>query len=234
MNKKFPFVASFICLIAVFILCRLGVWQVERLHWKNNLQVELDTAFSINPPPKLKLDDIQNLKSGQIIRGSLNGKIDFSKPALFYGRIDNGRSVTSVIVPLRFNDMTIAVEIGCHEKPTSEMISALNQSDISVSGVIRIPSKPSFAVPSNIIEKNEWWRFDDKALASFWNSKTISPVLMTTEDTTKFSNQLIACPIEKKLRNDHFSYAIFWFSMAFILVIIWGIRFLKPYIRRTV
>ena len=57
---------------------------------------------------------------------------------------------------------------------------------------------------------------------------------MTVENTHEFSNQFAACPIEKKLRNDHFSYAIFWFSMALILAIIWSIRFLKPYIRGSV
>ena len=239
MTKKFPFVASFVCLIAVVILCRLGVWQIERLEWKNNLQAELDAAFSVETPPILNRNDIQKIKVGQIIRGSFNGQIDISKPAYFNGRIQNGRSVQAVVVPVKFNqsDITIAVEIGCHEnvsKVLPEMMSALNQTDILIKGFVRYAAKPSFVTPPNIIEKNEWWRFDNISLSHFWDVKNLSPLLMTAENTQDIFPELSACPIEKKLRNDHFSYALFWFGMAFVLSVMWGIRFLKPYIRGDV
>ena len=233
MKKKFPFIATLVCLITVGILCRLGFWQIERLAWKNNLQAELDSAFSIESPHILNKFDIQNIESGEIIRGSLRGNIDISKPAYFNGRIQNGRSVTAVVVPFKMedSDFMIPIEIGCIEKISDNIFSNEKQSHTLISGILRYPPKPSFVTPLNIPKKNEWWRFERDDLSNFWGIKNIYPILMTAENTQAISQKLTPCPIEKKLRNDHLSYAAFWFGMAFVLCVMWGIRFLIPYIR---
>jgi surfeit locus 1 family protein len=230
MNKKFPFVASFICLIAIFILCRLGVWQVERLQWKNNLQAELDAAYT-SPPIQLSLD---NIRHGEIRRGNITGMPDMSKAIILHGRVYNGRAMQSLVVPFQTEGNIIPLEIGCGQSiDLDNFIGIKPNENMQVTGVARSHSW-SYFTPQNNPDKGDWWRLDAKELSNYWGYLSVSPFFITQENVYFAESDLTACPIEKKLRNDHFSYAIFWFTMAFVLMIMWGIRFFKPYIRGDV
>jgi len=232
MNKKFPFIASFICLVAVLILCALGVWQIERLQWKNDLQAQLDQAFATENPAPFDEQQIKNLQKGQVLRGAADGHLNMSKAVLFHGRIQDGQSVMSVVAPfiLSSHDIAFPVEVGCTAHPDIQKIKSFADQKIHAIGVLRQP-RWSFATPKNIPDKQEWWRMDSQDLSGSWKISNLENAYLTLENSQEIDASLTACPIEKKLRNDHASYAFFWFAMAFILSIIWGIRFLRPYLQ---
>jgi surfeit locus 1 family protein len=226
MKKKFPWAASFICLMAFLVLCRLGFWQVERLQWKNNLQAELDSAFT-SQPQELKFDDINR---GEVRRGFMTGTPDMSKAIVLRGRVHDGRAIESLIIPFKTKDLIIPVEVGCGENiDIKNFIRIKSYEPLSVRGIIRVPQW-SYFTPHNNIDKGDWWRLDASQLSQYWGVKSVVPVKMTQEDVYFADAALKPCPIEKQLRNDHLSYALFWFGMAFVLVVIWGIRFLKSYL----
>ncbi len=232
MNRRFPFVPTVICILVILVLCRLGIWQVERLAWKNNLQSELDMAFLISNPPVVSETSLKSFQKGNVVRGLIKGSFDPKKIAYFYGRIQGGRSSVSLVVPFEMDQskMIVPIEIGCIEKLNPQILQSVLSQNILIKGIIRYP-KSSFASPHNSPQKNEWWRFDPEQLGLFWKTDHVVPVVMTAENTTEISKDLLSCPIEKTLRNDHFSYAVFWFLMAGILAIMWGVRFLKPYLQ---
>lgn len=236
MSKKFPVIPSVICFAAVIVLCGLGTWQVERLQWKNELQKNLDAAFAIEHPATFTDDQLKNIGRGQVVRGRLNGQLDVSKAILVQGRIENGKSIVAVVAPLssHSSSVTVSVELGCGDPKAIGELPVLKPKDVSITGVLRQP-RWSFATPPNIPEKNEWWRLDAVELASYWNIPHLEKTVITSENTLDFGSSLwpslSTCPIEKTLRNDHASYAFFWFTMAGVLSVIWGIRFLKPYLQ---
>lgn len=232
MNKKFPFLASFVCFVAVLVLCALGAWQVERLQWKNNLQQNLDAAFADENPAAFTADQFQTIQKSQVIRGRAEGQLDVSKAVLLNGRIQDGKSVKAVIAPLSIPllGVTVPVEIGCGISPKADHLQSLQNQKISVTGILRQP-RWSFATPVNNPSKGEWWRVDAQELGAYWSVQGMSNAVITAENTADLVPELNACPIEKKLRNDHASYVFFWFVMAGVLSIIWGIRFLKPYLQ---
>lgn len=227
MTRTFPFVATIICLIGVMILCGLGTWQVKRLHWKNNLQTELDKAYA-SPPIQLNLD---NVGRGEIRRGNVTGMPDMSKAIILHGRVYYGRAMQSLVVPFQTEGNIIPLEIGCGPSINLDNFIGIKPNEnMEVRGVARFPSW-SYFIPQNNPDKGDWWRLDAKELANYWGYLSVSPVFITQENVYFAGSDLTACPIQKQLRNNHFSYAVFWFSMAFILIIMWRIRFLKPYLQ---
>ena len=231
-RSKFPIISFIVCLIAVLILCALGAWQIERLQWKNNLQHHLDEAFASDHPAPFRIAQFGQPQKGQVIRGTAQGRLDVSRAVLFHGRIQDGKSVMSVIAPMSIASLgvVVPVELGCGERPKAGDLHALQDAQISVSGILRQP-RWSFATPANIPSKGEWWRIDAKELGEYWAVQDLQNAVITAENTADLVPALTPCPIEKKLRNDHASYAFFWFTMAGVLAIIWGIRFLKPYLQ---
>lgn len=233
MTKKFPIIATIICLIAIAVLYALGNWQMQRLKWKNQLQAELDSVFSEKRPHLFQPDEIFNLEKGQMLRGIASGRLDLSKSILVHGRIEAGRSVKAVVAPLRLDksDLTIAIELGCANAPDITAIRAADiPIDVNVVGVLRQPVW-SFATPSNDATKDEWWRIDASQLSAQWKVQNLQRPVLTAENSADLIADVTACPIEKHLRNDHLNYATFWFAMAGVLAMMWFLRFLKPYLQ---
>ncbi len=230
--KSFPVVSLVICLIAVLILCALGVWQIERLTWKNNLQQNLDAAFSAENPAPFTAEQINHLQKGQVLRGTASGKLNLSKSIIVQGRIEDGKSIVAIVAPFTMDDhhVKLPVEVGCAPLEAAKNLTTDKTKSVTIKGVLRAP-RWSFATPENNPKKNEWWRIDRHQLAPYWMMPNLRHAVMTVENTTDIIPSLSPCPIEKTLRNDHLSYAFFWFSMAGVLSIIWVIRFLKPYLQ---
>ena len=233
--RQFPVVSFIIALMGIIVLCGLGTWQIQRLSWKNDLQHQLDAAFAQNPPPAFTAEQVETLQKGHIIRGQVKGKADFTKAIAVEGRIIDGKSAAAIVVPFTFfvtpkNAVSLPVEIGCAVKPDIEKIKTIRARTTTVTGLLRVPSW-SFVTPENNLQKNQWWRLDTTQLQSVWNMPIIADRFITVENTKDNVTELVPCPIEKTLRNDHLSYAFFWFSMASALAVIWGLRFLRPYLQ---
>lgn len=229
---KFPVVSLIVCFVAILVLCRLGAWQIERLAWKNDLQQNLDEAFAKEKPDDFVAEHFEKLEKNQVIRGTAEGKLDLSKAVLFHGRIEGGKSVMTLVAPfdLSSSNLTVPVEVGCSATAKLEDLKALKAKQVSMIGVLRLPSW-SFVTPVNHPSQGEWWRLDAQELATYWGSKHMNAGVVTAENTEDLITGFTPCVIEKQLRNDHQSYAIFWFAMAGVLSVIWGIRFLKPYLQ---
>jgi surfeit locus 1 family protein len=200
------------------------------LQWKNNLQAELDEAFK-NPVVELNLDEV---KRGEIRRGNITGTPDMSKAIILHGRVYDGRAMQALVVPFQTQDKIIPLEIGCSEKiDLDKFLNIKTNEPFQIKGVARVHTW-SYFTPKNNPVKGDWWRLDAQELADYWGYMSVSPFFITQEDVYFSGADLTACPIQTKLTNNHFSYAIFWFSMAFVLIIMWGIRFLKPYLGKLV
>jgi surfeit locus 1 family protein len=232
--KRFPILATISCMIGVLILIGLGFWQVERLEWKTKLQQEIDKAFA-EEPNVIKPIDLENFEAGQVLRGQLSGSVDVTKSIVLQGKIVGGQSAVSIVAPMTYGTKTLMLELGC-SKPTEaqsiieSLTSDIGLRDISATGVIRFPIWSRFA-PNNEIEKNQWWRLDSGQIGKFWNLDYLSPFIMTVEAIDFNIPNLEPCPFDKTLRNNHLHYAIFWFTMGFVLLAMWGLRFLKPYLQ---
>jgi len=50
-RARFPFGLTLAALLALVLLCGLGVWQVQRMQWKNGLIAQAEAAAAIPPAP---------------------------------------------------------------------------------------------------------------------------------------------------------------------------------------
>lgn len=224
MPRSFPVFPTIICIIGVCVLCALGTWQIQRLHWKNNLQAELDTAFANTPAP-LNLD---KMKRNDIRRGIIFGIPDLSKAIILHGKVYDGKAMQSLVAPFQTTDgKIIPLEIGCGEHiMIDDFVTIKAHEPLQVTGVARLPTWSHFT-PENIPDKGQWWRADTTEMAKYWHYPTVENIILTQENIFLAGQNLQACPIPKTLRNDHLPYAIFWFTMAGVLVVIYALRFLK-------
>ncbi len=202
-----PLIATIITLIAIAILCSLGNWQLQRLAWKEGL--------------------IASMKNSEITGHYLN-----VTPIKIIPRTHDGAIGAHLYSPFMIEDSQKIILINrgwvpqnWPDKSQDPFPNTLRQ---TLSGLFAAPPKANIFTPANNPEKGQWYHAYIKDIAAHYSLENIAKSVFIP----KPSAQDPAIPLDPRanLRNDHKQYAIFWFTMAGVLIIIFGLRFIltKP------
>ncbi|MDY0029532.1 MAG: SURF1 family protein [Pseudobdellovibrionaceae bacterium] len=233
MDRKFPIIATLVCLLAAFLLLALGFWQVQRLSWKENLQSQLDSLMSRQDLSALHAADFRPSDPTQLKRGMLSGTILYSKALYLNGYVVQGRTAFPVVVPVRPDgdaDHVIAAVLFIERTKDPEKWLAIPDRHSIITGLVRLPEHGIFR-PDNVAEKGEWWMLDLDVMSDFWGFSSIEPAVIYAENAAFLDDGQEPYPVPTQLKNDHSQYAFFWFTMAGILCVFWWLRFLRPYLQ---
>lgn len=223
--KKPPVWATFFTLLSLLILCSLGTWQIKRLAWKTELLVQINTAYEAEPA-RLSREQLyqKNSDSVFIAHGTVRGRYVYSKEIMIQPRTHNGQTGYHVITPFALEDGGgILVNRGWVPRDWKNTQSD-KQKKTDVTGILRRPERANLFVPENNPDTNQWYRLDVDEIIRYLELDHMSPYILYAE-TSAF---VLPIPHDSKWlpRNNHLQYAIFWFSMAGVLVLIFGFRFL--------
>lgn len=231
-SYRFPVLATSVCSVCVLILIGLGVWQVQRLAWKTELQRQYDVLLAQTHVSPLTEDDF-SLNDGQVAaRGELIGHFLFSKAQYLNGFVAGGRTQFPVMVPVQLDHSAqyVVAVLWVMDRNDPHKWESVRDRDWRVTGLIRRAETPSIFRPKNVATKGEWWSVTPQELADFWGLSPVSPTVFYAQNAAALDEDEQPYPLDTHLRNDHFQYAIFWFTMALVLTGIWGLRFLRPYL----
>lgn len=212
-------IISLFCFIsALGILLSLGYWQVQRLAWKTEIIEQLENEYAKDPiANRLSLTSLQN---EQIQYGSVKGRFDYTKEIRVGPKPHDGKIGYLVITPMKVNGGHLLINRGWLEE--GDIKTGQPRGHIVVTGIFRKPDWNSFT-PENSPENNIWTKLDIEQIARVKNIKNIAPVMLYAESASKPFDNLILQSERWFPRNKHKQYAIFWFSMAGVLLGIFGI-----------
>ena len=91
---KYKFLFSVFILFFVLVFITLGVWQLFRLDWKNNIILEIENSLTKNPV-ELSKSDLKNY-----LKIKTSGSINFEKQIYLYNLNENGTPGFEVINPI--------------------------------------------------------------------------------------------------------------------------------------
>jgi cytochrome oxidase assembly protein ShyY1 len=220
-----PFIIS---LAFGILLCFLGVWQLNKYFTKkeinsNNISSS-SQLISIYEPSISKSDAIYN-------RFRLKGEFLRNKEIFAYKRFEGEQSKNKmfencmIVMPLKLDDENIVmVARGLLEAQNCNRnyVEALNLDEIADLKVIALPSEERSSWTNFVDKKNNMWFFIDlKDIAQFIGEKIQTDYYFTVEqDYIGTNNQLGKIPfIATKRYQHHLWYAINWFSMLIVLLV---------------
>lgn len=224
--RPFPVAATICTAAGLVVLCGLGVWQHQRLGWKNDLQAMMDREFAKDAQSiDLTASDLAALDKTSIRRGTLSGMADFNHVIRLQGQIAEKKPATYLLFPLRLEEGPSVYVVAGYYTGESPALPMGDAALLQVTGIARQPHWSSF-MPENDPEKELWYRPDVTEMAKHQNIADVIPVLVYRESRAGdgFDN-LPAPPIPHELRNDHRQYMMFWFTMAAVLAVIYVLRF---------
>ncbi|MFO1242832.1 MAG: SURF1 family protein [Rickettsiales bacterium] len=208
--------------VAVVTMFSLGIWQVERLAWKEKLIATIEDARRQPPVPVLPAteNDIRKLAFQRV---QLEGEFLHEHEFHLAARYDGGVLGYHILTPFKLLDGRIVllnrgwVPAAKKNPETREQGNITGK--ISVIGMVRTDRDRNWFTPANQPEKNLWFAKDVGEMASF-SHLPLEPVALDVLYDKPPGG--IPKPFNGDLepRNDHLGYAFTWFAIGFACLII--------------
>ncbi len=210
---------------AVLVLIGLGVWQLERLSWKQGLIAQRDAMVSaapIPPPPTLA-----EAKPNQFRHVETEGVFLNEKELFLAASSENGGGGYQVMTPLRepggrlifVNRGFIPLDL----KDPAKRAAGQTAGPVHVAGLLRVaPSeKPSWFLPFNRPDLNLWFWVDLPKMAQAAGVENAAPFYIDADKTPNAGGWPQGGVTRLEIPNDHLQYAITWFALAVALIVIY-------------
>lgn len=223
MRKHFPI---FFTIAGVLVLLGLGTWQVQRLQWKNAMVAQIDAQSAL--PPVVMPQQVEDISAMTYARVRLWGKYLHDKEIhLFVGpRQMRGDPGYQILTPLLREDGTaVLVDRGwvdADHKDTAKRPETLDSGIVEVVGMLHPGEHQKTFTPDNDTVKNLWFWIDMEAIKTYTGLglQNLYVRRLKQEDDPALP---IGGEAKVKHRNDHLQYAITWYSLALMLVVIYGL-----------
>ncbi|MEM8537401.1 MAG: SURF1 family protein [Pseudomonadota bacterium] len=198
------------------VLIWLGVWQTQRLSWKEAVLTEIDARIAASPvalpgTPDSEVDKYLPVSvTGQFGQGALRVLVSRKRIGAGYLIIspftaEDGRSILVDRGFLRLDDPLVAAP----------------QGDVTVIGNLHWPDDRNSSTPENDVDGNTWFARDIPQMAAQLRT---DPILLTARDISAPDGAITPLPVNTDhIPNDHLQYAVTWFSLAAIWLVMTGL-----------
>ena len=215
--KRFPWILTALTVPALILLIGLGVWQVERLKWKEGLIAAADAAAAMPPAPLdqvLAEGDLEFRKALIVCPGLA------SAPYVELQSIHEGQAGVRLISACRpvGQDFTLLIDRGFVGDEVSVRPRVIETTlPLVMVGEFRTFDKPGAMSPAP--RDGRFYARDTQAMAKALNvTGPVRPeaVFAITAVNPEFAALRPSAP-PAAFSNNHFGYALTWFGLAIAL-----------------
>ena len=239
-----PAVAGFAIFTALMVLVftGLGIWQLQRRTAKHALIAMLNERLAAAPEPLPAPSQWNALTPGrdEFRRIMFSATYAPLPDAMVYSagsavRDDVSGPGTWAFLPAQLADgNTIVVNTGFVQNTMQDRaqqdraVGRLITGDpVQITGYIRFPESAGPLTPSESVAKRLWFTRDHLAMSRVlgWveSGKAVAPFYVDLETPAPESGIPKPGPLSVHLKDDHLQYAITWFTLAFAVVIAFGV-----------
>lgn len=202
--------AAVIGLGGIAILMWLGIWQVQRLAWKQALLGDIEATIADDPVPIAQgLDPFK-----RYLPVALSGHFDTGHIRVLASRKTLG-PVYRILRPFTTDGVgRVIVDTGWIRD--GDPVLDVPTEELDLIGNLNNPNEIDSFTPEPDLARNIWFARDVDALATALDTR---PILVVLREMPESDLGVTPWPVDTAgIPNDHLQYAITWFSLA----VIWG------------
>ncbi|MDQ0456418.1 SURF1 family protein [Rhizobium paknamense] len=236
-SKGRGFLLSAFLILATAVFVSLGIWQVERLGWKEDLIARVDARVHAEPVPAPGVQDWPRINAGddEYRHVQLSGQFDHSKETLVYASTVLGPGYW-VLTPLESGGQITLINRGfvpLDRKDPSTRKAGQIEGTVQVTGLLRIAEPKGTLLRSNDVAADRWYSRDVQAIAAKRGlaAGRVAPYFIDADRSDIPGGYPVGGLTQVQFPNHHLQYALTWFAMAIMsigfLVFLWkgrGIR----------
>lgn len=228
-SRRFPFGLTLLFLLCFGVLIALGVWQLKRLAWKEDLLARI-AALQTAPAQPL---------TAVLARSAAGQDADFTRvevdcPGLakadfieLYALRDGqaGQRIISACAIDAAGYASILVDRGYVADTTSARppVDKSDRTPIHIVGVLRQADKRNFAAPPDSPQTRKFYTRDAAAMAPLLAASKPAPLFLFAETSTNPQwPALVPAPVPPEISNRHMEYVLTWFGLAATLACVYA------------
>jgi surfeit locus 1 family protein len=203
------------------VLISLGIWQIERLAWKEDVLVGINARLAADPAP-LSLDVTE--ADHEYTRVTLSGTPTGEELHVLVSGTQAGtgyRVISKVVTafgPVLVDQGLLPLDA----KDAASLVAAME-----ITGTLLWPDDQNSSTPDPDLGANIWFARNVATMAAALDT---APLMVVTTTTSPADPRLTPLPVSTvDIKNDHFEYAVTWFLLA----LVWAIMSLFLILRTT-
>lgn len=215
---KFPIGMTIAVVVSLAVMITLGVWQVQRTHWKQGILAHVAALKTAPPVP-----------AAPVL--AANSDIDFRRVAIdcpglaaapfveLYGMREGeaGARLISACAVEAGPYRSVLVDRGFVQDVISARpaVDPASTAPVRVVGVLRIPESGNWFSPPNDPAARYFYIRDAAEMAKVLGAPAPAPVFLLAETATNPDwPALVPAPLPEDIPNNHMQYALTWFGLA--------------------
>ena len=210
-------------IVGVAILVGLGVWQVQRLAWKEGVLARIEAQMAAAPAP-LPAEG-ETSEAGKYAPVAITGRTVGPELHMLTGMKGIGPGYEVITAFETEDGRRILLDRGFLPEVAKDVARA--PVALTVAGNLHWPEEASSNTPEPDLGRNIWFARDVPAMAAHLGAE---PVLVVARGVTGDAQGIIPVPVSTAgIPNDHLGYALTWFSLAGVWLgmtayLLWRIR----------
>lgn len=199
------------------ILLWLGTWQLQRLAWKQDVLSQIDARISAEPVQMpTEPDPLDDRYLPITVTGTFT---DAPVQRMLASRRQTGAVYRHIAAFTPRGAAPVLVDIGW--LPSARDLPSLPKGEVTLIGNLDWPIESDGFTPAPDLAQNLWYARDVPQLAQVLDTRS---VLIVLRDPTVPPLGATPWPVDTVgIPNDHAQYAITWFSLAAVWVLMTGL-----------
>ena len=200
--------------VGVAVLVSLGIWQVQRMHWKAGVLTEIEAMIHDAPVPLMATPDPVADKFRPV---TVAGRFTGDYVEVLFGIKGESPGVRIIEAFQTEDGRRILVDRGFVEEDMRHIPRVRGLP--TVTGNLHWPIDASSSTPPPDEKTGLWFARDVPAMAA--KLGTEPTFIVATEPT---GDGITPVPVDTStIPNDHWGYAITWFSLALVWAVMTGV-----------
>jgi surfeit locus 1 family protein len=224
-KRKSLLIPGLFALAGLVVLLGLGTWQIERKAWKENLIETLTSRLGSEPGelPPPEFWPLLGPGNAEFKRVRLNVSFPKSTDALVY---TSGSALRDDVKGTGYFVFSLAKlpdgpSVVVNRGFSADRNYPQAEGAQEIVGALRWPENPSLFVPERDSSGTTWFVRDHEAMARALGWGDVAEFYIEQEAPVPPGGVPHPAKLNVRLRNDHLQYAITWYSLAGVLVVIW-------------
>jgi surfeit locus 1 family protein len=204
------------------ILLALGVWQVQRLAWKQGVLAEIEARIAADP---VALPDAPDAAEHPYLPVAVTGVFADGVVRVLVSQRGVGAGYRLISSLETADGRRVLVDRGV--LPVADALPPAPAGAVTVTGNLHWPAERDGFTPANDLDDNIWFAREVEVLAAHFGTE---PVLVIARALDPAEAGVTPLPVGTEgIPNDHLNYAITWFSLAAVWLgmtgfLLWRIR----------
>tara|TARA_Y100000780_G_scaffold170634_1_gene155897 strand:+ start:781 stop:1467 length:687 start_codon:yes stop_codon:yes gene_type:complete len=191
------------------ILVALGVWQVQRLAWKEAIIADINNRIAAAP---VALPADPDPEADAYLPVTVSGEIGAQALHVLVSQKQKGAGYR-VIAPMALESgRRVLIDLGFTATSNKDAIAPAGTATLT--GNLQWPQEVDSFTPEADMDRNIWFARDVDVMAETLDTE---PLLIVMREGAGPDPKITPLPVDTaRIPNDHLQYAITWFSLAAI------------------